>query len=610
MSSLEELLEPISAETPAGRDVSDEADAFQIGQARMKGRAAETKSEVQDAFAEIVDLATRVLRQDSKDLTIAAWLTEAWLQVEGVDGLGDGLEVLGELIDGFWDDLFPQDAEGRAVAIDFVGGELLLPLRFVEITDWGHNFFHYDEARGASKGTFGGDDPTSAESDDPNAPSGANFEAGFQATSKARYKELSAGIGRCVTNLSSLAEACQTRFEGQKYKPSLSRLANELDRAQSVLSELLAKKLEEDPDPPELEVPMDDPEESSEGSGEVDPAGSTPKTVALQPASETDATRRIVTAARYLRVQNPRDPVSYLLVRALRWGELRAGGSALDVRLLDAPPTDQRTRLKKLFLDADWEGLLHAGEDVMATPYGRGWLDLQRYVSTAVGNLGGPFRGVLDAIMGQLRLLLEDLPELPNKTLMDDTPTANVETREWLARAGLIPGVDAQAGGNAAKPGVGDDDPEQVRSEATYQRAREWAASGSPQQGVELLMRRAQHETSERARFITQAHAASIMVDHGMGTVARPILEDLVEELRTRSLEDWEAGEIVAHPLALLYRCLPADDHTRAQLYEQICKLDPVQAWQLEQGVPATTTAETDDFDQHGAPDDDPPVDY
>src|SRR5690606_31204836 len=135
---------------------------------------------------------------------------------------------------------------------------------------------------------------------------------------------------------------------------------------------------------------------------------------------------------RFLRREAPADPAPYLLLRGFRWGELRAGGGHVEPTLLTAPPTEVRSRVKGLLLDEKWEDLLEAAEEVMASPFGRGWLDLQRYVIAAVDALGEEFAPVGRAVRGALRALLEDLPELPAMTLADDTPVANGETIAWL----------------------------------------------------------------------------------------------------------------------------------------------------------------------------------
>ena len=63
--------------------------------------------------------------------------------------------------------------------------------------------------------------------------------------------------------------------------------------------------------------------------------------------------------------------------------------------------------------------------------------------------------------------------------------------------------------------------------------------------------------------------------------MAQPILLELAAEIERRKLEDWEAADVLAHPLVLLYRCLAkveASDEEKRKLYARICCLDPSQA--------------------------------
>ena len=60
-----------------------------------------------------------------------------------------------------------------------------------------------------------------------------------------------------------------------------------------------------------------------------------------------------------------------------------------------------------------------------------------------------------------------------------------------------------------------------------------------------------------------------------------------MSNVEAHRLEDWESGDVVARPLALLYRCLEkaeADFGTRNALYLRICRLDPLQAIGFAQG--------------------------
>ncbi|MDH3255192.1 MAG: type VI secretion system domain-containing protein, partial [Acidobacteriota bacterium] len=320
-----------------------------------------------------------------------------------------------------------------------------------------------------------------------------------------------------------------------------------------------------------------------------------PTSLPIEPTDREDAASRIAGAARFLQHEDPTNPASYLLLRGFRWGELRAQGSDLNPRLLSAPPTQTRSMLKSLLLDGKWAELLSAGESVMAGAHGRGWLDLQRYVLTACDGLGSEYDFVAAAIRGALAALLRDFPALPDLTLMDDTPTANVETRTWLREQGILD--EAAAGGES-------DLADQIEAMHTHRRrptrsvfdrAMEEVRSGRPERGIELLMQQVDQEKSVRARFLGRSQIADIMVGAGREAVAKPILEELVDLIQAHNLEAWEAGEVVARPLGLLYRCMQREGNSDDGLYLRICRLDPLQAMAFTSGQAADEDRDGDD---------------
>jgi type VI secretion system protein ImpA len=237
-----------------------------------------------------------------------------------------------------------------------------------------------------------------------------------------------------------------------------------------------------------------------------------------------------------------------------------------------------RTNLKGLLLDSRWPELLEAAEGVMGTSQGRGWLDLQRYALTACEALGSDYAPVATAMRGALRALLTDLPQLADMTLMDDTPTANAETRTWLRSEIGVEGGESGAASDGDSPGDGESEP---HARDPFALANAEARAGRADRAINLLMREASREKTSRGRFLYQAHLARIMVDAGHEAVAMPLLEQLLADIETHRLEEWEAGDLVAAPMALLYRCLEKSDGdpaARQSLYLRICRLDPVQA--------------------------------
>lgn len=542
-------------------------------------------------FGLVAKLAGDALATRSKDLWLAAWLTEAQLRREGLGGLRNGIELLRSLLAEFWDVLYPGledgDPELRAAPLSWVGLTLGPAVRSVALNQAGHDFYRYRESRavGYETETSGDQKRLQARQQaiDEGKLSPEEFDKGFEATPKAWYKALAADLDACIEGLAALDALGRDKFG--EVSPGYARLEEALAEVQHVVRQLLARKLEVDPDPPELaaapaagasaRAPTDGSGFQSASGAAASPAG--------DPVDRADATARAIGAAEFLRRSEPHSPASYLLLRGLRWGEVRAQGNPPDPRLLEAPSTQVRTHLKGLLLEAKWAQLLESAERAMATPAGRGWLDLQRYTISACAGLGGQFDIVARAVQGALRALLTDVPGLLTMTLMDDMPAANQETRQWLEQQGLTGGRPAEAaaadaGANGATRGV----------DLVLERAMVEARAGRSQRGIELLMAELAREKSVRARFLRRTQIARLMVESGLEPIAVPILQELLALIEAHRLSEWETGELVAEPMALLYRCIEklpegavAGEHSPASLYPRICSLDPLQALTL-----------------------------
>jgi type VI secretion system protein ImpA len=574
-----ELLQPIAGAKPGGEDVRYEPVFDRIKQARVEEADLPTGGYDRERrtadWGLVVKLSTEVLTKQSKDLQVAAWLTEGLLKREGFGGLRSGLELLRALLADMWDHLYPEvedeDLEFRAAPLEWVAQYLAPTIRQQPITQDGRTIVDHRESRAVGYEKDADDYEKREQRKAAIAagkPTAEDFDESFAATPKAWYKQLIANMDGVLAAVEELEEVGHERFgvDAPRYAP----LRDVVQEIRPLVAQFLAEKLAVDPDPVE-----ETPPEAVGGGDAVGPAsGVSSVSAAIQ--SRADADNRIAAAARYIRSITPTDPAPYLMLRGLRWGELRVAGGEVDPKLLAAPPTDVRTKLKGMMLDGRHQQLLEAAEDVMATPFGRGWLDLQRYVFAACDGLGAGYDYVAAAIRGALRSLLRDIPQLPDLTLMDDSPTANVETRRWLQSQQLW-GAD-----------VVDDEPAPPRAATTTHTATafgdrllERIRNEPPQRAVEILLRDAAQQRSARAKFLRRSQASRIMVDAGLDAVARPILEEMVALIQKHELEEWEDGETVAQPLGLLYRALgrlDGDSSTRQELYLRVCRLDPIQA--------------------------------
>jgi type VI secretion system protein ImpA len=607
----DDLLTPIPGTNPAGVYLQYDAVYDQIKEARREEDDVpqgdwQRARKVAD-WALVTKLASDALGTKTKDLQITAWLAESLVRREGFRGLRDSLAFVRALLEQFWEHLYPPiedgDLEPRQSALEWLN-RLDVPVKTVPLNRRGHNFFKYWESRAVGYEADAEGNSVKQEARQNAIAEGKltaeEFDQGVDETPKSWYKELMADIEGCQESLRLLDAVGEERFGTEA--PSYSQLRGALDEVQHVVRQLLNKKLKADPDPLEVQ-PVVEPSSRAASANEVQGTAPfehdvhadgaslvlSPRPVSQSAAASDyeDAAARVAEAARFLRRADPRNPASYLLLRGFRWGELRSRGSTPDPKLLEAPSTQVRTHLKHLLLDAAWPQLLEGAETVMATPQGRGWLDLQRYTLTACEGMGSDFYAVAFAIRGQLRALLSDLPQLVEMTLMDDTPTANPETQTWLRETIMTDGGSRPASFDMTyDPRWERDDGRERRSGDAWERALAEVRSGRPERGIELLMREAVREKSRRGRFLRQTQLAGIMVDAGLESVAVPILQELLAQIEAHKLEEWEAGDVVAQPLALLYRCLEkleGDAGVKQDLYLRLCRLDPLRAIGLAQ---------------------------
>lgn len=455
MSLAEELLEPISEDKPSGEWLRYTPLYDLIAEARRQDDTSKQGAWVKDQkladFRQVEKLATEALKRKSKDLQLAAWLIEAWVDRHGIEGLVSGIDLLRGMMEKYWDTLYPEIEDGekdmRAAPLEWFGNYFdpargsspSLVLMRVPLNSGGHGFLDYQESR-----TVPTKDDASKSSDTSKKRDAAieagkltqeAFEEAFLATPKAFYKELAAGLTSSLEGVAALDAQCNELFG--RDAPSFHKLTSSLEEIDNLVKQLLKRKLEMDPDPVVIEESPAD-EQAAEALAEGAEAlglepGEAPVYSGGPIRSREDAVMMIVAAAHFLRKQDPKSAASYLTLRALRWGEVMpAPGASPDLGRLTAPPPQTRMKLRKLAAANQWTELLEAAEQAMGTESGRAWLDLQRYTVKACENLG--YDAVAAAIKSELKRLLSEFPQWPTLVLTDDTGTANPDTAAWLAQ--------------------------------------------------------------------------------------------------------------------------------------------------------------------------------
>jgi type VI secretion system protein ImpA len=598
----EDLLKPIAGDNPAGKSLRYDPVYDKIKEARREEDDApqgdwQRERKVAD-WGVVIKLAGDSIAEKSKDLQLAAWLTEALLRKDGFNGILRGLTLIRGMIDEFWEGLYPENEDGdlelRAAPLDWVGSYLEQPIKNAPLTKSGLGYFKYKESRSVGTEEQANESSSKREAYDTAKRDGKmsadEFDAAIKATSTATYGAWMEDFDKSLETIDGLNEVCQEKFGD--YSPSFSKLQEALQEVRNIVRGIFVKRQEAEAPPPPAEAePEPEPVPQVSSSPSSAPAAAAPaparaKTAAgIVPANVDEVPVRLAAIAKYLRANDAYDPAPYLMLRGYRWGETRRQGGNPHPSFVVAPSTEARQNIRRLAADANWGELIEAGEAAMAEPCGRAWMDLQRYMLKALEGWGCP--GIVAAIRAELRALLIDIPEIPNWTFDDDTPVANGETQAWLKE--IVGPQEPRAAAPPPPPPEPVYAPPTRRAEPAeadappdpYELAMEKVRRGRVDEAIEMLAQDIALQQSGRGRFQSKVNFCQLCLATNREPLALPILEELVETIDQHRLETWEPSESVAHPLSLLYRCLDkagADAATKQKIYARICRLDPMQA--------------------------------
>jgi type VI secretion system protein ImpA len=595
----EDILKAIPGDQPSGNNLRYAPIYDQIKEARREDDdlaqgAWQHDRKVSDVNL-VIKLSEEALAAQSKDLQLAAWLTEALIKKNGFAGLLEGLQLCTGMVSGYWDTLYPEiedgDLETRAAPLDWIGGKLDVEVKNRPLCSEGYNFFQYKDSRalGYDEEAKSKEQKAAREKllkEGKLAPE--IFDKAFLETPKSFYLQSEKQLDGCLQALKELNRVCDEKFAGAG--PSFGRLNDAIGEVRHVVHALLQKKRETEPDPVE-EVP---PEAVAAEGGEAAPEGAASGTsgagsaqfvslsglITTEPEYRREAIANVVAAAALLRKREPRSPAPYLMLRGLRWGELRA---ATDPLVLVAPGTEYRQQIKALATAGRWAELLETAEQLMAMPCSRAWLDLQRAVVDACVALGEEYNSIAIAIRSELRTLLRDLPQLLDATLSDDTPAANSQTQAWLRELMAEPSNGtpvaetpaAPVSQNSHAPGWQKKfiDPQALAQEAMR--------TNNAQKAIEILQKEIERQLSGRGRFQRRLQLAQICVAAGKDVIAQTLLDDIAAAIETHKLEDWEDRAMVASAMVFLLQAskkIQGDAKAKQAMFERLCRLDPVQA--------------------------------
>lgn len=329
---VETILQPIAGDNPAGNDVRNGKDFDVLKESRRQEEVLNQGDWQRDAkvadWPKAIQTATNILTEQSKDLQVATWLVEALLKRHGFAGLRDGLKILHGLHVNFWDVLYPAIEDGD---LEYRSGKLdalnkLLPfavnntplVRASDGTSYG--YVHWKESQNIEnlRRAAASESEKRRQLDEAlkeGKIDGEKFDKAVAGTPLTHCSALLEQLSNCWDAYEQLDQVLDEKYG--EAAPSLSAVKDAVGECRSLMNSIVKKK---------GGVGLDikaTPEGGAEGAG----AAGAMATVGafsggMEPRDRSEALRRLGAVAEFFRKTEPHSPISYLVQRAARWGEM------------------------------------------------------------------------------------------------------------------------------------------------------------------------------------------------------------------------------------------------------------------------------------------------
>ena len=268
---LDAILAAIPGDSPAGEDLRYTPVYDDIKEARREDDLSDpllSKNEIKRAdWKKAISLSVDALKNRTKDLQIAAWLTEALIWTEGFEGLTAGLKITNAFLRDYWDSVYPQIEDGdldfRVGPIEFMNDKLSLSIKQIPLTDTsatpGYSWYKWQEAHqvGSEADThnqYGDVDESKKQRRDELIAEGKltleDFDAAVERTSKEYYRSLTESLKRCHEEFTAMDATMDEKFGSNA--PRTAEMKEAIEACEQLAARLFEKKKENDPDPEPL----------------------------------------------------------------------------------------------------------------------------------------------------------------------------------------------------------------------------------------------------------------------------------------------------------------------------------------------------------------------
>lgn len=522
-----ELLEigksPVPGPNPAGTDSRDDPDFIALG-AEMEKLSSATATGAVD-WNNVVNLSAAVLSTKSKDILALCYLCSGLLSTRGLKGLSIGVKIMREMLETFWDNMFPakKRMRGRLNAIEW----------------WKEKV--------------------------QNGISALNTEIWTKEEKESFINDLYAIDSFLGDNLPDA--------------PILSSLIADIS---SIIAEPEVK--EEKPDLPagEKSTPVADTPAIAEAKKSSPSPPSPNKDLEITGDAEQDADRLIRqglgilgNAATVLRQQNPLDATAFRLNRIAAWASVTALPPVDNGKTLIPPPDTQIVNvLTALYQAGNWRDLLDAAESRIREFLF--WIDLNLYVTQSLNHLNKA--EISEMVAAQTSSYVLRLPGIEKYCFADGMPFAGEETREWLRS--LKKGTADSATGSLASV---DNIEGTVAQEMAD--AQDLIKKNDLVSVLNNFQNKINSSTSVRERFIREINFTKLLISEKKLRLIHPHVNNILLMLDSYQVEKWEP-QLALEALSIVFTGLriqteKKDESLADSILNRITVLNPGLAMDL-----------------------------
>ncbi len=333
---IERLLQPIAPDAPCGPDLRLVSSDLTFGKLTELRREADAET---DAGGEartadwkgVARESEQALREKSKDLQLAAILTQGLVGTQGYPGLAAGLRLIRELIGRYWDTLHPGCEDGeiilpiRARPLAWLGSsrEFLTTVKRVPMAGGGgapaRTWLDFEQSRRVDEAGTRADQQAYRELIETGLITGEQWRAALAATPPAQLAAAAGALREGLAELEALTAVCAEKFGDEA--PALIELRNLLGDCLGHLEGVLsgdgaaASAGVAGAHAPGAAAVV--------GGGAVMMSGGASSGGGGGPiATREQAYQQLREVAEYLRRTEPHSPVALLIDRAVKWERL------------------------------------------------------------------------------------------------------------------------------------------------------------------------------------------------------------------------------------------------------------------------------------------------